>query len=598
MNIKKSDLAKPLSQSIPDLFRQALEAQQANNLTQSEHIYRQILTISPNHSDSLYNVGLISLQMGHMDVAANMLLKAATLDPSADVYCLLGLAQMNNNQEYQAISSYQKALTLNPNEYMAHDYLGVLLCKQYCYKEGLAHFHQAIAINPNDSSALNNLALCLMQQGKYVEAASYFRQAITIDPHAHSTYHNLLLCLCFDSNAFPKVYLEEAARLDVILCARSKAYTQWPSSTLSAQQPLRVGLVSGDLNNHPVGYFLESILSSINSKKIEFFVYNTANYDDDLTNRIKPHIIQWVNISTLDDQQSARKIHTDGIHVLIDLVGHTAHNRLSLFAWRPAPIQVSWLGYFASTGLSFIDYFLADPISISAQNMSHFTEQVRYLPETRLCFTPPCINSTQELTPLPALNNGFITFGCFQTLSKVNDNMLTLWANILHNCPNSKLMFKNKQIHDASLKQELLTRLRHLGISSERIILEVAGSRANYLSAYRRVDFMLDTFPYPGGTTTCEALWMGIPTLTLAGNTLLEKQGAAMLSCVGLSDWITYNNEDYVQKAIAYAHNTSYLTELRQHLRKQLEESPLMNAPRFVRHFEDILFSIWHEKMG
>lgn len=598
MNSKKSDLAKPLSQSIPELFRQALEAQQANHFIQSETIYRQILAVSPNHSDSLYNIGLIALQMGRMDVAATMLLKAATLAPSADVYSLLGLALMNNNQESQAISSYQKAITLNPNEYMAHDYLGVLLCKQNRYQEGLTHFHQAIAIHPNESSALNNLALCLMQQGRYIEAADYFRQAIAIEPHIHTAHHNLLLCLCFDGNAFPKIYLEEAARLDKILCTQSIAYTQWPSAILSSQQPLRIGLVSGDINNHPVGYFLESILSSVDPKKIEFFVYNTANYDDELTERVKPYISQWVNIGTLDDKQSAQKIHADGIHILIDLVGHTAYNRLSVFAWRPAPIQLSWLGYFASTGLSFIDYFLADPISISAQNVSHFTEQVRYLPETRLCFTPPAIDNAQELTPLPALHNGFITFGCFQTLSKVNDNILTLWANILHNCPNSKLVFKNKQIQDTSLKQTLLTRLHHLGISSERIILEIAGSRADYFSAYRKVDFMLDTFPYPGGTTTCEALWMGVPTLTLAGSTLLEKQGAAMLNCVGLSDWIAYDNEDYVQKAIAYAHNTSYLTELRQNLRRHLEESPLMDAPRFVRHFEDILFSIWHEKMG
>ena len=172
MNSKKSDLAKPLSQSIPELFRQALEAQQANHFIQSETIYRQILAVSPNHSDSLYNIGLIALQMGRMDVAATMLLKAATLAPSADVYSLLGLALMNNNQESQAISSYQKAITLNPNEYMAHDYLGVLLCKQNRYQEGLTHFHQAIAIHPNESSALNNLALCLMQQGRYLEAAN------------------------------------------------------------------------------------------------------------------------------------------------------------------------------------------------------------------------------------------------------------------------------------------------------------------------------------------------------------------------------------------------------------------------------------------
>ncbi len=583
---------------VPDLFKQALDAQLNNNFADAAALYQQILSIDPQHRHSLYNIGLMALQTGQMALSASMFQQAIDVAPSADAYSLLAMALINTNQDAAAILSCQHAIALDAKEYMAHKNLGILLCKQYRYEEGIEHFRQAIAINPNDFSALNDLALALMQQGLYQESATYFKSAIALNPNARVAYQNLLLCLCFDELAFPKKYLAEAARFDTLLTQNTEPYSQWPNATLSAAQALRIGFVSGDLNNHPVGFFLESVLTHIKPKKIELFCYDTAHHEDDLTLRIKPFIQQWLNVAEFNEAQIAQKIHEDGIHILIDLAGHTAHNKLSVFAYKPAPVQISWLGYFASTGVSFIDYFVADPISVPAKNLTHFSEIVWYLPKTRLCFSPPATNIAQEMTLLPALQNGFFTFGCFQGFAKVNDKMLMLWATILAACPNSKIMFKNHQIKDTLVKEKLLSRLHSLNIDNSRILLEEGGSRDNYFNAYGSVDFMLDTFPYPGGTTTCEALWMGVPTLTLAGNTLLERQGMAILTNAGLSEWVATNEQEYVQKAVYFATNLQKLAELRKGLRTQFQHSPMMDAKHFTPCFEDALLAMWQEKMG
>jgi predicted O-linked N-acetylglucosamine transferase (SPINDLY family) len=410
---------------------------------------------------------------------------------------------------------------------------------------------------------------------------------------ASTHYSNLLYCLCFDRSAFPDIYLKEANRLDKQLTARATPYQTWPKTRLKPHQPLRIGLVSGDLHNHPVSYFLESIIYHLNPEKVQLFAYTTRHIEDELTARIKPYFEQWTDITTLNDITAAQKIHNDGIHILIDLAGHTAFNRLPIFAWKPAPIQVSWLGYFASTGLSFIDYFLADPIAVPESNLKHFSEHVWYLPYTRLCFTPPAADIYQEQTPLPADRNGFITFGCFQSLSKINHKMVSLWANILQECPNSKLMFKNNQLKDRAAKQELIDKLIVCQITMDRVIFAGGSPREAYLSTYGLVDFMLDTSPYPGGTTTCEALWMGVPTLTLTGDTLLEKQGMGMLTCVGLQDWVAYNEDDYTLKAITHAKNINNLRQLRLQLRETMKKSPLVDATRFAKHLESVLEQMW-----
>ncbi len=584
-----------LRESIPDLFKEAAKYQQANDLTKAEAIYQQILTISPKHIETLNNLGMLLSETARIEMAIDMLNKVIRLEPSAKRYQVLAQIFVKQGQDDKAIDCLHQAIQLNPGDAIAYHNLGTQLWVQHRYSEAIPYFQKSLTLNPKQDVSLNNLASCLMKQGKHQEAETLFRQATLINPQNDSHYNNLLMSLCFDHDNFPEIYLKEASRLDLLLQSRSKPYNSWEKASLFPPPPLRVGFVSGDFRNHPVGYFLESVITHLDKSKIELFAYDTQESEDELTTRIKPHFSEWCNISTMADKLAAEKIHEDGIHILIDLAGHTSNNRLSLFAWKPAPIQVSWLGYFASTGLSCMDYILVDPISVPEQNRSHFTETVAYLPHTRLCFTPPSADMAQNLTPLPALERDFVTFGCFQSLSKVNTKVLNLWADILEKCPNSQLMFKSHPLKEAASKQEFIEKITACHIPMERVILEGGSPREAYLSAYANVDIMLDTFPYPGGTTTCEALWMGVPTLTLTGDTLLEKQGASMLSCIGLEDWIATNEEDYINKAVNHAKDIKQLSQLRAELRQKMMESPLTDAPLFALHFTQALQEMWQK---
>ncbi|MFI4941340.1 MAG: tetratricopeptide repeat protein, partial [Burkholderiales bacterium] len=297
----------------------------------------------------------------------------------------------------------------------------------------------------------------------------------------------------------------------------------------------------------------------------------------------------------LSDALLAQKIRDDGIDILIDLSGHTAHNRLPMFAWKPAPVQVSWLGYFATTGVAAIDYLIADPCSLPEAEEANFTETIWRLPETRLCFTPPDVNV--EVSPLPALanGNGHITFGCFNNLGKMNDAVMALWAKLLHAVPQSRLFLKARQLNDAAVRQSVLQGFAVHGIAADRLVLESSSPRAAYLSAYHRVDIALDPFPFPGGATTAEALWMGVPVLTMAGEHFLARQGMSLLSNAGLPEWVAADAADYVARAVSYAGDLQRLAALRKGLRQQVLASPLFDAPRFARHFATALRGMWTE---
>lgn len=583
-----------LLDDIPNLFKKAVNYQQLNQLDKAEALYLQILTLSPKQVDTLTKLAFLYQKTDRIDLAISLFRKIARIEPTSKNYTNLGQALMGE----EGIEFTRKAVELNPGDVAAHNNLGGLLLNSRRYKEAITCFEKVLHLNSQHEQALSNIGLCLMAQSQYQQAAHYFRQSIAINPFAELSYMRLLFCLCFDTEAFPDIYLKEAQRLNAIWKTRAKPYHQWLCPQLASNQPMRIGLVSGDLGNHPVGYFLESFIQQTDKSKIEFFVYSTRAkvLEDDLSERIQEHVQQWSIIRALTDQQAAEKIHTDGIHILIDLAGYTTNSGISIFNWRPAPIQMSWLGYFASTGLECFDYFLADPIAVPNKNQFHFSEKVCYLPHTRLCFSPPNHNISQELSELPALKNGFVTFGCFQHLSKVNDKILIQWAKILDKCPNSQLVIKNNQLSDPLVKAELLLRLKSFGIPKESIILEQGSPRAQYLEAYHHVDFMLDTFPYTGGTTTCEALWMGIPTLTLAGNTLLERQGMVFMSCVGLHDWIADNEDDYVQKAVNHALNLENLSHTRNTLRETMKKSPLVDAARFAKDIEVVFANICKEK--
>ena len=336
------------------------------------------------------------------------------------------------------------------------------------------------------------------------------------------------------------------------------------------------------------------MLAHIDPSRIELIAYSNHASTDELSERLLAHFSQWKAIHHLNDAEAAKTMHDDGVHIAIDLSGHTQHNRLPVFARRPAPLQVSWLGYFATTGLAQIDYLLTDNIATPAGDAAHFIERLWPLPDTRLCFTPP--RNAPDVTPSPFMRNGHITFGSYQNLAKLNDDVLDAWGKILAAIPDARLRLLTRPLGYPQEREYLAARCAKHGIDIARIDMHGESTREAYLASHAGVDMILDTFPFPGGTTTCEALWMAVPTLTLSGDRMLARQGAGMMTAAGLPDWIAGDVADYVARAIERARDRDGLSRLRAGLREQVRASPLFDAPRFARAFEAAMWGIWSQR--
>ena len=527
-------------------------------LAEAEIHFNKALEIKPTLTAAMCNLGNLLRDQGRFNESEAIFLRAIALESSALLYNNLGATLLEEDRIVEAEAAYRRAMRINPQFALAHINLGV----------------------------------CLRKQGRLIEALDHQRRAIRLEPQNTEQHSNLLFTLNYTADTAGS-FLEEARQFGQIVKMKvKKPFSSWQCP--AQPERLRVGLVSGDLYNHPVGFFLESILGNFDSNRVELIAYPTNPKNDDLTARIKKYVSAWKPLFGMGDEDVARMIHADGVHILLDLAGHTSHNRLPMFAWKPAPVQASWLGYFATTGVSEIDYFLADKVGVPESQRNNFTEELWYLPDTRLCFSAP--NLGVPVTPLPALTKGHITFGCFQLLTKVGDEVLKTWSSILKALPDARLRWQCRQLGDPKVVTQLLERLQHCGIDTGRVTFVGSMPRVNYLAAHSEVDLILDTFPFPGGTTTCEALWMGIPTLTLAGNSLLSRQGASLITAAGLSEWVAVSKQDYIEKAIALASNFDKLAHLRAGLRTQVLDSPLFDAKRFARNFEEALWGMWQEK--
>lgn len=431
-------------------------------------------------------------------------------------------------------------------------------------------------------------------------AIASFDKALLFDADYFPAHSNLLWALSFQLDKGAERYLAEARKFGQKVLARATPYRAWSGQAERGRwrKELRIGFVSGDFRQHPVGIFMEGVLAQLSAQKLVLLAYSMNPQDDPLTQRIKGYFSSWTPIAQLSDEAAASKIHSDGVDVLIDLAGHGAGNRLPLFAWKPAPVQVSWMGHLASTGVPGIDYVLADPVSTPDAVCSQFTEQVWHLPQTLFCFTPPVEQPKLAVAPLPALRNGYITFGSFQRLNKLSTATLELWGRVFRALPQARLYLRNEGMNSEDTRVALLERLSQAGIVAARVTFGGHVPRwEDYLAMYAEVDVMLDTFPHPGVTTTCEALWMGVPTVALARGATLGRIGASLMTCAGLAEWVAWSEQEFVLLAVKRASDIDALALLRAGLRQQVAKTPLFDAGRFAPQLEEALFGMWQRKM-
>lgn len=547
--------------------------------------------LMPQDAQVHNNLGNILKDLGRFNDAEASYLRALKLMPGlAEAHSNLGNTLKKLGRFAEAEASYLRALELKPDVAQAHNNLGNMLQEAGKLSEAAARYHRALELQPDFAEAHNNLGNVFKDLGRLDEAEARYLRALELKPDFAEAHSNLLFALNYAPHHPVSYSLEEARRYGRMVAGKAgKRFTAW--QCIPRPERLRVGFVSGDLYSHPVGYFLENVLSQIDPSRFELIAYATDNKEDELTIRIKQYFAAWEPLVGRSDETAARLIHADGVHVLMDLAGHTAKNRLPVFAWKPAPLQVSWLGYFATTGVAEIDYLLGDPYVTPLEEAGHFTETIWRLPESRFCFTPPDINL--DVGPLPAISAGAITFGCFNNLAKINDAVVNLWAKVLLAVPLSRLYLKARQLNDPGVFHTMRQRFASCGISPDRLLLEGHSPREAMLAAYNRVDINLDPFPYTGGTTSAEGLWMGVPVLTLRGDRLLSHQGEGIVHNAGLDNWIAESDGDYVAKAVMHTANPEHLAALRSQLRRQVLNSPLFDAPRFARHFEKALWDMW-----
>jgi len=562
-------------------------------LAEALQSYDRALSLSPQSAEARNNRGSVLRDLGRLDEAALEFRAAVTMAPDyAEAHSNLAATLIDLGEFDQARDLLDKAIALSPSLAAAHYNRAIALYEQRHFTESKESAQRALDLQPDLAAAAVTLGNAHLALGDLSQATQCYERALTIEPESLLARSAALFAMNYKGGKTTRAMLAEARRYGAAIARRAQPFT----TRRSQSEILKIGFVSPDLWSHPVGYFLESTLQALSKQgngRLRLCVYSSTRRPDSLTHRLQAYCDVWREVRLLSDIDLARQIQQDEIDILIDLSGHTAGNRLLVFAYKPAPVQVSWLGYFATTGVDAIDYVIADPYIAPPQEDANFTEVLWRLPSVRICFTPPA--DPLEVGSPPALTNGFVTFGCFNTLTKINEDVVRCWGRVLNAAPNSRLLLKAPQFTERSICTRVADAFSKAGIDSSRLEFEGPSRRAEYMKRYGSVDICLDPFPFPGGTTTVEALWMGVPVVTLRGHNFISRQGEALLTATGLTDLIADDENSYVAIAARIASDRGALANLRTSLRSALENSPVMDAASFARDFERALRDMWTE---
>jgi protein O-GlcNAc transferase len=455
--------------------------------------------------------------------------------------------------------------------------------------EAVACFKQVLELKPNDWGALSNLAFAYFCQARLENAIACYHQALSADRSCVQAHDNLLFTLQYSPDYDAAAIFAECRRWNEQHAAPLARFIEPHTNDRTPHRRLRIGYVSPDFRNHVLAVFLLPLLESHDRQQFEIFCYSNVAAPDFVTARLQPLANAWRDIRALSDEQIAALIRRDEIDILIDLTVHGDSNRLLVFARKPAPVQVTWLGYPGTTGLATIDYRLTDPyLDPPGHFDTYYSEQSFRLTDTFWCYSSIAHTPVSDL---PALHNGYITFGSLNNLFKVNPGVLSLWARALQGVERSRLIMRAPE---GSSRQWVLDTLKLGGISADRIDFVGRQPRGRYLETYHRIDIALDTFPYNGHTTTLDALWMGLPVVTLIGQTVVGRAGYSQLTNLGVPELIAQSLEEYVHIATTLASDLDRLHRLRSTLRPQIERSPLMDSSRFTRNLEAAYRQLWH----
>jgi protein O-GlcNAc transferase len=558
--------------------------------------YRRALEIKPDYAEAHSNLGNILRDLGQLAEAVACCRRAVEIKPDfSQAHNNLGNAMKDLGQQAEAAASYRRALAISPDYAEAHNNLGNVLKDLGQLAEAVASYRRAVEIKPDFAQVHSNLGNAMSDLGQLAEAVASYRRAVEIKPDYAEAHSNLILALHYESGNDAELIAAEVRRWSERHAAPLAPSILPHTNDHAPERRLRIGYVSPDFRAHPVGWFMEPLLAAHDHQAFEIFCYSAVPHADGFTAQLRTHADGWCELAGRTDRQAADLIRADRIDILVDLALHTANNRLSLFALKPAPVQATYLAYPGNSGLGTIDYRITDcHLDPPGGNAVNGAEQPLRLPETYWCYQP-ILQPAAAINPLPALTAGHVTFGCLNNFCKVTPSVLAAWVRILVATPGASLIL-NAPLGSPRLRVQAL--FAGHGIDPQRLRFVTRLPLADYFQLYQSIDLALDPFPFPGGTTTCDALWMGVPVISLAGPTPITRGGLSLLTNIDLPDFIADSVEDYIEKANSVVRDLPRLATLRSGLRDRMQRSPLMDAPRFARNMEAAYRTVWRQWCG
>lgn len=556
----------------------------------AEDCYRQALKLAPDAALTHFNLGNSLRDQGRLDEAVRSFQRALELSPdSPAMYNNLGNTLRDLGKREEALQVFRTALERDPENVETLVNLGNGLKEAGRLEEAISTYERALLLRPEMPEAHYNLGTVLQDQCRMEEAVDCYRRTLELKPDHAVAHSNLLMNLQYDTDLTPEELLRESRAWEYRQLAGITPMSL-PDTSRNPDRRLRVGYVSGDLRRHPVGYFLDGVLAAHDRQNFEIFCFANQSFGDDLSDRLRNNADHWLEIFGWSDAAVTELIRKEGIDILIDLSGHTARNRLLVFGRKPAPIQATWAGYVGTTGLSAMDYLISDPRETPEGTEQWYLESLVRLPDCYVCYAPP--EYAPPVSPLPARKNGFITFGCFNNLAKINRPVMDLWVRILREIPDARLVLATKALGDPAVRERIRQTFAGGGVA-ERVDFSGMVPHPELLARYGEIDLALDPFPYSGGLTTLEGLWMGVPALTLGGARFASRHSLSHLTAAGLPEFIVADQAAYLAKAVSLAQDFSHLECLRSGLRERMKSSPLCNAPRFTRNLEEAYRNMW-----
>ena len=563
---------------------------------EAELSIREALRLRPDFAGALNNLGSALQHQEELEEAVACLQEALRLQPGlGEAHINLALILGDTDQLAGAVEYYEKKLKFNPDSVEAHFRIGLGLQAQRKLREARKHFEAILKIRPNAPDAHANIGNIALREGNLDEALASFREAALSAPPFAGAHFNYFFCLNYSDGYEPGEIFAEHTRWARAHADPLRQEAEPLRNSRRHDRKLRVGYVSPDFRAHSVAYFVEPVIRRHDRDKFEVFCYSNLIQPDQVTERIRAQADAWRDIHLKTARQVCEQIRKDEIDILVDLAGHTGRNRLMVFAHKPAPIQVTYVGYPNTTGLAAMDYRItdayADPPGLTEQ---YHTETLVRLPHSFLAYAPPA--DSPEVAALPVLRKGHITFGSFNNAAKIIPSVIALWSKILHAVPDSRLMLKHFAFHSAEAGERFKGLFAQNGIGADRIdLLDFVPTVSSHLELYHEIDIALDPFPYNGTTTTCEALWMGVPVVTLAGRIHAGRVGVSLLSNAGLAELIADGEASYMQIAVRLASAPEQLARLRESLRERLRNSPLTDAAALTRALEMEYASMWRK---